>query len=73
MQNKNPINQKEQCLSEIEQLLSYKPEEKTTINQNYLEYLDLEDLASIKKSLMDRIGKLSQEDLEWLQQFKKYE
>lgn len=73
MQNKNPINQKEQCLREIEQLLSYKPEEKTTINPNYLEYLDLEDLASIKQSLMDRIGKLSQEDLEWLQQFKKYE
>ena len=73
MQNKNPINQKEELLKEIEALLSYKPEEKTTINPNYLEYLELEDLESIKKGLISKIGKLSQEDIKWLEQFKKYE
>ena len=62
---------KEELLKEIEALLSYNPEETTTINPNYLEYLEIEDLVSIKKGLRERIGTLSKEDLEWLQQFKK--
>jgi len=73
MQTKNPINEKEALLHEIEALLTYKPENKTTINPNYLEYLELEDLENIKRGLMDKIGKLSQEDIEWLEQFKRYE
>ena len=73
MQNKNPINKKEELLKEIEALLSYKPEEKTTINPNYLEYLELEDLESIKKGLISKIGKLSEENIAWLEQFKKYD
>jgi len=73
MQTKNPINEKEELLHEIEALLTYKPENKTTINPNYLEYLELEDLENIKKGLMAKIGKLTQEDIEWLEQFKKYE
>jgi len=68
MQNKTT---KEELLKEIEALLSYNPEEKTTINPNYLEYLELEDLESIKKGLLAKIGKLSNEDIEWLQQFTK--
>ena len=67
MQNKLT---KEELLKEIEALLSYKPEEKTTINPNYLEYLEINDLESIKKGLMDKMGKLKEEDIEWLQQFK---
>lgn len=63
---------KEELLKEIEALLSYKPEDKLEINPNYLEYLELEDLESIKKGLLDKIGKLSEEDVAWLQQFKKY-
>ena len=62
---------KEELLKEIEALLSYKPEEKLEINPNYLEYLEISDLKSIKNGLMQRIGKLSKEDIEWLQQFKK--
>jgi len=62
---------KEELLKEIEALLSYKPEEKLEINPNYLEYLEISDLESIKNGLMQRIGKLSKEDIEWLQQFKK--
>ena len=70
MQNKIT---KENLLREIEALLTYKPEEKTTINPNYLEYLELEDLESIKKGLIRKIGSLSQENIEWLEQFKKYD
>jgi len=72
MQTKNPINKKEALLKEIEALLTYKPENKTTINPNYLEYLELEDLESIKKGLMAKLGTLTQEDIEWLEQFKRY-
>ena len=64
---------KEELLHEIEALLSYKPEEKTAINPNYLEFLELEDLENIKKGLLAKIGKLSQKDILWLEQFKKYE
>jgi hypothetical protein len=62
---------KEELLKEIEALLSYKPEKETSINPNYLEYLEVEDLESIKKILINKMGKLSKEDIEWLQQFKK--
>jgi len=63
---------KEELLKEIEALLAYKPEDKLEINPNYLEYLELEDLESIKKGLLDKIGKLNPEDIDWLEQFKKY-
>jgi hypothetical protein len=64
---------KEELLHEIEALLSYKPENKTTINPNYLEFLELEDLENIKKGLLLKIGQLKPEDIEWLEQFKKYD
>lgn len=64
--------QKEEILKEIEALMAYKPEHQTTINPNYLEYLEISDLISIKKSLLERVGKLSQEDIAWLEQFKTY-
>ena len=62
---------KEELLKEIEALLTYNPEDKLEINPNYLEYLELEDLKSIKKGLVAKIGKLKEEDIGWLQQFKK--
>ena len=64
---------KEELLKEIESLLTYKPEQKLEINPNYLEYLELEDLESIKSSLLKKIGVLTQEDKKWLEQFKKYD
>lgn len=64
---------KEELLKEIEALLTYNPKEKTTINPNYLEFLEIEDLQNIKKNLMEKIGELTQEDIEWLEQFKRYE
>jgi hypothetical protein len=72
MQTETRTLTKEELLKEIETLLSYKPEDKLEINPNYLEYLELEDLESIKKTLIDKIGKLKEEDIAWLEQFKKY-
>ena len=63
---------KEVLLREIEELISYGREE-PTINPALLAYLEIDDLISTKKKLLERVGKLSDEDKEWLEQFKKYE
>jgi hypothetical protein len=63
---------KEELLTEIEALMAYKKEDKPTINPNYLEYLEIEDLKSIKRGLLEKVGKLTQENIDWLEQFKKY-
>ena len=73
MQTENRTLTKEELLKEIEALLSYKPTDTTTINPNYLDYLEIEDLQSIKENLIKSIGKLKEEDIEWLEQFKKYD
>ena len=64
---------KEELLKEIEALLAYNPEQKLEINPNYLEYLEVEDLESIKSTLLKRVGELNEEDKDWLEQFKKYD
>jgi len=63
---------KEELLNDIEELISYGREE-PTINPVLLAYLEIDDLISTKKKLLERVGKLSEEDKEWLEQFKKYE
>ena len=63
---------KEELLEEIEKLIAYGREE-PSINPALLEYLEIDDLISTKKTLLKRVGKLSEEDKEWLQQFKKYD
>ena len=63
---------KEELLNDIEELISYGREE-PTINPALLAYLEIDDLISTKKKLLERVGKLSEEDKEWLEQFKKYE
>jgi len=74
MNNKNEtIIRKEELLKEIEVLLSYNPKESTTINPSYIEYLEVHDLESIKENLIAKIGKLKEEDILWLEQFKKYD
>jgi len=74
MNSKNEtIVKKEKLLKEIEVLLSYNPKETTTINPNYIEYLELNDLESIKANLIDKVGKIKEEDILWLEQFKKYD
>jgi len=74
MNSKNEmIIKKEKLLKEIEVLLSYNPQESVDINPNYIEYLELNDLESIKANLINKVGKIKQEDIVWLEQFKKYE
>jgi hypothetical protein len=63
---------KEELLEQIEKLIAYGKEE-STINPALLAYLSIDDLISMKKSLLEKVGKLSDEDKAWLQQFKKYE
>ncbi|HEY9129452.1 MAG TPA: hypothetical protein VIN02_06440 [Sulfurovum sp.] len=63
---------KEELLADIEKLIAYGREE-PTINPALLAYLEINDLISTKKKLLERVGKLSDEDKVWLQQFKKYE
>jgi hypothetical protein len=62
---------KEELLNDIEELISYGREE-PTINPALLAYLELDDLISTKKKLLERVGKLSEENKVWLEQFKKY-
>ena len=63
---------KKELLDDIEKLIAY-GSEKPTINPALLEYLSETDLISMKKSLLEKVGNLSTEDKEWLEQFKKYE
>ena len=65
-------NEKEILLAEIEKLIAYGRDE-PTINPALLEYLEIEDLINTKAKLLERVGVLSDEDKEWLEQFKKYE
>ena len=71
MNEKNTLT-KEELLADIEALISYGREE-PTINPAHLAYLEIDDLIATKKKLLERVGKLSDEDKEWLEQFKKYE
>ncbi len=66
------MNEKEKLLQEINALLSY-GETKDSIDASLLEYLELDMLENIKKSLQSRTSELKEEDKEWLEQFKKYE
>jgi hypothetical protein len=66
------MKEKEELLKEIETLISY-GKEGQTINPDLLQYLEVKDLESIKASLLCKVGTLSEDDKEWLEQFKKYE
>jgi len=69
----NKINEqsKEELLADIDKLISYGKEE-STINPDLLAYLEISDLVGMKKNLLTKVGKLSEEDKDWLEQFKKY-
>ncbi len=71
MNTKNEHSKKE-LLKEIDELISYGKKD-PTINPALLAYLETDDLISIKAKLLTKVGTLSREDKEWLEQFKKYE
>ncbi|PHS34499.1 MAG: hypothetical protein COA92_00980 [Sulfurovum sp.] len=62
---------KEELLADIEKLIAYGREE-PTISPDLLAYLEMADLINTKAKLLERVGKLSEEDKEWLEQFKTY-
>ena len=66
------MNEKEILLADIEKLIAYGRDE-PTINPALLEYLSIDDLINTKVKLLERVGILSEENKEWLEQFKKYE
>ena len=66
------MNEKEILLADIEKLIAYGRNE-PTINPALLEYLTIDDLVNTKVKLLERVGILSEEDKDWLEQFKKYE
>jgi hypothetical protein len=61
---------KQALLDDIERLIAYGRKD-PTINPDLLKYLTVEDLEHIKAKLLERVGKLDEEDITWLQQFKK--
>ncbi len=63
---------KEELLADIENLIAYGREE-PTINPDLLAYLEIDDLINTKTKLLERVGTLSEEDIAWLEQFKKYD
>jgi len=63
---------KEELLIDIEKLIAYGRDE-PTINPALLTYLSIDDLINTKTKLLERVGKLSQEDKAWLEQFRKYD
>jgi hypothetical protein len=65
--------EKKTLLAEIETLIAYGEGDEPAINPALLAYLDLDALRSIKASLLEKRGTLSDEDKMWLQQFKRYE
>ena len=69
--NKENKQTKEELLADIEKLIAYGREE-PTIKPALLAYLEIDDLIATKKKLLERVGKLSVEDKEWLEQFRKY-
>jgi len=71
--NEKNSQTKEELLADIEKLIRYEKSDKEVIDPKLLAYLDLEALISIKTSLLKKVGTLSDEDKDWLQQFKKYE
>ena len=62
--------EKRQLLEDIEKLLSFDGNA-TEINPNYLEYFTIEELTSIKKELERKYANMVEDNLEWMQQFKK--
>lgn len=64
--------QKAALLKEIDALIAYGKEE-PTIHPDLLAYLEISDLLDIKKRLLEKANRLSEEDKAWLEQFKRYD
>jgi len=67
------MTEKEKLIRDIEKLLNgYEGQPPTHINPALLSFMDERTLKAIIASLLDRKEKVIEENLEWLEQFKKY-
>ena len=67
-------SRKEQLIHDIENLLnSYEGGSETHINPDLLAFMDEETLKSVIDSLLRQKEKTVESNLEWLEQFKKYD
>ncbi len=67
------MSTKEELIKDIEKLLnSYEGQQPTHINPALLSFMDEQTLKSIIVSLLEQKEKAVENNLEWLEQFKKY-
>ena len=67
------MSTKEELISDIEKLLnSYEGQPPTRINPALLSFMDEQTLRAIIASLLEQKDKTVEDNLEWLEQFKKY-
>ena len=68
------MNNKEQLINDIETLLNtYGDGTPTQINPSLLSFMDEETLKSIISSLLKQKENAVESNLEWMEQFKKYD
>ncbi len=64
---------KRELLNEIKELWSSENIEKFDIAPELLEYLELKDLEELKAKILKSMSELSEEQKDWLFQFRKYD
>jgi len=67
------MEDKKRLLNEIKELWSSENIEDFDISPELLEYLELKDLQELKSRILNSMQELSQEQKDWLFQFRKYE
>ncbi len=67
------MEDKKSLLNEIKELWKSENIEKFDIAPELLEYLELKDLQELKERILNSMSELSEEQKEWLSQFRKYE
>ena len=66
------MEDKNSLLNEIKELWSSENIENFDIAPELLEYLELKDLQELKERILNSMKNLSEEQKEWLFQFRKY-
>ncbi len=67
------MEDKKQLLNDIKELWKSEKIQNFDIAPELLEYLELKDLQELKERILNSMSNLSQEQKEWLFQFRKYE
>ncbi len=67
------MEDKKSLLNEIKELWKSENIENFDIAPELLEYLELKDLQELKERILNSMSNLTDEQKEWLSQFRKYE